>query len=89
MSESSGPLAGVNLSRQLAGKSGDGSAGAEKPGNLKWYLLLLLPYIGLLWVPWYAKSEPQLWGIPFFYWYQFLWVFITMLLTEFVYRRTR
>ncbi|MCL2516157.1 MAG: DUF3311 domain-containing protein [Microbacteriaceae bacterium] len=27
-------------------------------------------------VPLYAKAEPALWGIPFFYWYQLLWVFI-------------
>lgn len=52
-------------------------------------MLLLLPYIGLLWLPFYAKAEPRLWGFPFFYWYQFLWVFITMALIELVYRRTR
>jgi hypothetical protein len=27
-------------------------------------------------VPLYAKKGPQLWGFPFFYWYQFLWVFL-------------
>lgn len=27
-------------------------------------------------VPIYAKAEPALWGMPFFYWYQLLWVFI-------------
>ncbi|MFC0626841.1 DUF3311 domain-containing protein [Kribbella deserti] len=24
----------------------------------------------------YAREEPYLWGFPFFYWYQLLWVFI-------------
>jgi hypothetical protein len=43
-----------------------------------WYLLLLLPYVGLLWLPFYARAEPGLWGLPFFYWYQFMWVFITI-----------
>ncbi|MGN6087718.1 MAG: DUF3311 domain-containing protein [Actinomycetales bacterium] len=29
-----------------------------------------------LWVGSYAKDEPRLFGFPFFYWYQLLWVFI-------------
>jgi hypothetical protein len=62
---------------------------APRAGNWKWSFLLLLPYFGLLWMPLYAKAEPRLGGFPFFYWYQFLWVFITMVLIEFVYRRTR
>jgi hypothetical protein len=52
-----------------------------------WYLLLLLPFAGLLYPPLYAKDAPELWGFPFFYWYQFLWVPITAGLTWFVYRR--
>jgi hypothetical protein len=38
------------------------------------YLLLAVPYIGLLWVPFYNRVEPQWLGIPFFYWYQMLWI---------------
>lgn len=37
---------------------------------MRW--LLLLPFIGLLWVPFYNFKEPQLLGFPFFYWYQLL-----------------
>ncbi|HEX4481711.1 MAG TPA: DUF3311 domain-containing protein [Rudaea sp.] len=48
-------------------------------------LLLILPFIGLLWLPFYNKAEPQLWGFPFFYWYQFIWVFATSLLIWIVY----
>jgi hypothetical protein len=70
-------------------KSGVRPGVAVSSGSWKWCLLLLLPYVGLLWLPFYAKAEPRLWGFPFFYWYQFLWVFITMFLIEFVYRRTR
>jgi hypothetical protein len=51
------------------------------------WLLLLLPYIGLLWVPFYNHVEPRLFGFPFFYWYQLLWVPISALLTWIVYRR--
>jgi len=61
----------------------------RRPGSWKWCFLLLLPYIGLLWLPFYAKAEPRLLGFPFFYWYQFAWVFVTMFLIDFVYRRTR
>ena len=49
-------------------------------------LLLLLPFIGLLWVPFYNKAEPELWGFPFFYWYQFIWVLVTSILIWIVYQ---
>ncbi len=51
-----------------------------------WLLLLLLPYIGLLYPPLYSRLEPEVWGIPFFIWYQFLWVIITVVITFLVYR---
>jgi hypothetical protein len=54
-----------------------------------WYVLLVLPYVGLLWVPFYARDTPELLGFPFFYWYQFAWVPVTALLTWVVYRRVR
>jgi hypothetical protein len=44
-----------------------------------WNLLLLIPFVALLWVPFYNRLDPQLFGIPFFYWYQFLWVILTSL----------
>jgi hypothetical protein len=48
--------------------------------------LLLLPFVGLLWVPFFNRDLPSLFGFPFFYWYQLLWVFITALLLWIVYR---
>jgi hypothetical protein len=33
-------------------------------------LLLLIPLLLVLWVPFYNRLEPSLAGIPFFYWYQ-------------------
>jgi hypothetical protein len=50
------------------------------------WALLLLPFIGLLWVPFYNFQEPALFGFPFFYWYQLAWVPITALLIWLVYR---
>ena len=53
------------------------------------YLLLLLPFVGLLWIPFYNATEPSLLGFPFFYWYQLAWVPISSLLTFIVWRSTR
>ena len=47
-------------------------------------LLLLLPFIGLLWVPFYDARTPELFGFPFFYWYQLAWVPITALIAGIV-----
>jgi hypothetical protein len=49
------------------------------------YLLLLVPFIALLIPQFYAHLEPRLWCIPFFIWYQFLWVIIGSALTIVVY----
>jgi hypothetical protein len=51
-------------------------------------LLLLVPFIALLWVPFYNSIEPAIWGVPFFYWYQFLWVVLTSALIVWVNRKT-
>jgi hypothetical protein len=39
-------------------------------------LLFLLPFLAMLWVPSYNRLEPDLAGIPFYYWYQLLWILI-------------
>jgi hypothetical protein len=54
-----------------------------------WYVLLIIPFIFTLWVPLYAGRDPQLGPIPFFYWYQFLWIIITAVLTGLVYFVTK
>jgi hypothetical protein len=50
-----------------------------------WYWLLAIPFLALAWVPFYDRVEPSFIGVPFFYWYQFLWVLITPALTWVVY----
>jgi hypothetical protein len=47
--------------------------------------LLIVPYVGTLWVSTYASITPEIWGIPFFYWYQFLWIGIGSAITIVVY----
>jgi hypothetical protein len=54
---------------------------------IRW--LLILPFIGLMIVPFYNVKEPYLLGFPFFYWYQLAWVPITSFLTWLVYRSVR
>jgi len=49
------------------------------------YLFLLLPFAALLWVPFYDRVEPRLWGIPFFYWYQMAWTLLGAVVTLPVY----
>ena len=57
--------------------------------NRGWYWLLLVPLLGTLIPPIYNSAKPHLIGIPFFYWYQMVWIALSVLCTLVVYRRTR
>jgi uncharacterized membrane protein len=48
-------------------------------------VLLLIPLVALAAVPTFSRETPKLWGWPFFYWYQVMWVFITPVLTYLAY----
>jgi hypothetical protein len=48
-----------------------------------------LPFAGLLYPPLYSHTAPHLFGFPFFYWYQAVWLAVTAVITTFVFRRTR
>jgi hypothetical protein len=61
----------------------------RQTGSRWWYLLLLVPIVGLLAVPIYAHEDPELFGFPFFYWYQLAWVPLSVAITFLVYTRTR
>ncbi|MCM3263040.1 MULTISPECIES: DUF3311 domain-containing protein [Streptomyces] len=49
-------------------------------------LCLVAPFVAMLWVGSYAKTDPTFIGIPFFYWYQMVWVLISTALTMIAYR---
>jgi len=54
--------------------------------NRSWLLILLiLPFIVLLYPPFYNFRQPEFIGVPFFYWFQLLWVLITAIITAVVY----
>jgi hypothetical protein len=68
---------------------------ANKPGGRTsglvfnpWNLVLLIPFIVLL-TPIYNRESPTLFGMPFFYWFQFLVIPAGVLCTIIVYRMTR
>ncbi len=57
----------------------------SKKRSTHWNWLLILPAIGLLFPAVYARATPALFGFPFFYWYQFAWVFLTAAISWLVY----
>ena len=58
----------------------------RQTGLARWLrLLVLIPFIVLAWVPSYNRVDPELAGIPFFYWYQLAWIIIGALLLAAVY----
>jgi uncharacterized membrane protein len=56
-----------------------------KTARRLWYWLLIVPFIVMLWAPSFNSIEPSLGGIPFFYWYQFLWIALTAVVVGIVY----
>ncbi len=51
-----------------------------------WLLLLfLIPVVALLWPPFYNVTQPELAGIPFFYWFQLASIIVTVGLTLIAY----
>jgi Na+/proline symporter len=72
--------------RSNASTSGDGPIHPQRTtAYVVAGILLAAPFVALLWVTSYNKDKPRLWGFPFFYWYQFLWVVITAVLTSIAY----
>ncbi len=59
-----------------SGGAGDGVPPSNKALLVVAGVLLLIPVVALMWVSSYARETPRLGGFPFFFWYQFLWVFI-------------
>jgi hypothetical protein len=64
------------------------NAQTKRGGWSWWYLLFLLQFIGVLWPPFFNRVEPALLGLPFFYWYQLLWVLLSALITALIYWAT-
>jgi hypothetical protein len=70
----------------------DAGEGAPRTGRLNVRpinLLLVIPLIGVLPPMFYNGVSPRIGGMPFFYWYQLLWIPISVAVTFIVYRATR
>jgi len=51
------------------------STPVKSPPPTWWTMaLLLLPFLALIPVPIYNRVTPAVFGVPFFYWYQLLWI---------------
>lgn len=53
-----------------------------------WNLLLLVP-LWVLFTPLFNRETPALFGMPFFYWFQFVGIAVGVLCTSLVYLATR
>ncbi len=69
-----------------SGRSGQPSRRTDRS---PWNWLLLLPLLVTLYPPLYNRNDPELFGIPFFYWYQLAVISVGVASTFVVYRRTR
>jgi hypothetical protein len=52
-------------------------------------LILIPPVVVPLWVPLYNRTDPTLWGFPFFFWFQFLLILCSAVLTVAAYGLSR
>jgi hypothetical protein len=77
-----GPIYHPQMSQTTA--STDGASRRRNP----WNLLLLVPLLMLV-TPWFNAVEPRLFGMPFFYWYQFAWVAVGVVSVAIVNATTR
>ncbi|GAA2400728.1 hypothetical protein GCM10010420_29350 [Streptomyces glaucosporus] len=62
---------------------------AVTPARVVVGLCLFAPFVAMLWVGSYAKTGPTLAGLPFFYWYQMLWVPLSAAMTAVAYALVR
>ena len=82
-------LASEAISVYIAVMPAENGAPSKRSRWSWWYLLFVVQFLVILWPPFYNKAEPTLLGIPFFYWFQLLWVLLSAVFTAVVYLMTR
>ena len=61
-------------------------SGRPERRRASWALILLIvPFIVLLWPPFYNFDQPEFLSLPFFYWFQLFWIVLTAILTAVLY----
>jgi hypothetical protein len=63
--------------------------GPPGPRETRWTWLLVIPLIGTLIPVIYNTRDPEVFGVPFFYWYQMVWIPVSVLVTVTVYQATK
>ena len=61
----------------------------QKSRKRLWHWLLLVPCLAVVYVPSFNRLEPSWFDIPFFYWYQLLWIPLSAVVIAIVYIATR
>jgi hypothetical protein len=69
----------------MATQPDSGQPGSE-PKRHWLRILFVLPFIAILWVSSYNRLEPSLFGFPFYYWYQLLWVLLGAAIAGVIYK---
>ena len=67
------------------------TSSSDSRSNLRWNawnLLLLIPLVWLF-TPLYNKTEPVLFGMPFFYWFLLAGIPVAAICTSIVYAKTK
>jgi hypothetical protein len=81
------------VSYEIPAPEGERARGGARPprrtDRSAWNWLLLVPLLVTLYPPLYNRDTPELFGIPFFYWYQLAVISIGVASTYAVYRRTK
>jgi hypothetical protein len=67
----------------------EGTRRAERSDHSHWNWLLLLPLVATLFPAFYNRKSPELFDIPFFYWYQLAAISIGVTTTLIVYVKSR
>jgi hypothetical protein len=68
--------------------TGDAAMAAPGPSKLKrtvWYVILFVPFFTAICVPLFNRMEPSFYGIPFFYWFQFVLIIVAAIVTGLAY----
>lgn len=62
------------------------AAGPSKLKRTVWLVILFIPFFVAIAVPLFNRIEPSLYGIPFFYWFQFVLIIVAAAVTGAAYK---
>ncbi|HEY1991408.1 MAG TPA: DUF3311 domain-containing protein [Gammaproteobacteria bacterium] len=62
------------------------AAGPSKLKRTVWYVILFIPFFVAIWVSLFNRIEPSFYGIPFFYWFQFILIVVAAAVTGLAYK---